>query len=77
MNNTFLQYDKETGEYLGTRRTSKRFPLWSKGIIGRRIDDLPKDIIKNPENYKLKNNKIVKSKGKSKKDVATTIVNKI
>lgn len=57
----FLQYDKKTGRYLGTRLTSNRYPKWSESIQGvytGGIDHKQKtDIVNNPETYKFKDKK--------------------
>ena len=78
MNHRFLQYDKKTGRYLGTRLTSNRYPKWSEGLQGvytGGIDDKNKvDIINNPETYKFKNNKFIPVGGRSEKVATLTTI---
>lgn len=38
---TFLIYDKKTGEYIGKRETSRRYPEWQEGVEVVKRDDIP------------------------------------
>jgi len=68
---TFLIFDKKTGEYIGKRETSRRYPEWQEGVDVVKGEALSFQertrVMSNPEHFKRIKGRLIEL-GKKEKD---------